>query len=145
MDFMKSLDASAAGLNAQRIRMNLISHNLANVNTTRTAEGGPYKRKDALFETVAPPTDFREALQSRIDAYLKQVQVSEIREDNRPPIRKFDPTHPDADASGYVALPNINVVEEMVNMMSASRSYEANVTAVKTTKDMAMTALEIGR
>jgi flagellar basal-body rod protein FlgC len=145
MDFMKSLDASAAGLNAQRIRMNLISHNLANVNTTRTAEGGPYKRKDALFETVAPPTDFREALQSRMDAYLSQVQVSEIREDNRPPIRKFDPTHPDADASGYVALPNINVVEEMVNMMSASRSYEANVTAVKTTKDMAMTALEIGR
>jgi flagellar basal-body rod protein FlgC len=145
MDFMKSLDASAAGLNAQRIRMNLISHNLANVNTTRTAEGGPYKRKDALFETVEPPADFREALRNRMDAYLRQVQVSEIREDNRPPIRKFDPTHPDADASGYVALPNINVVEEMVNMMSASRSYEANVTAVKTTKDMAMTALEIGR
>lgn len=145
MDFMKSLDASAAGLNAQRIRMNLISHNLANVSTTRTAEGGPYKRKDALFETVEPPTEFRDALKNRMDAYLKQVQVSEIREDNRPPIRKFDPAHPDADASGFVAMPNINVVEEMVNMMSASRSYEANVTAVKTTKDMAMTALEIGR
>ncbi|MEJ2642732.1 MAG: flagellar basal body rod protein FlgC [Desulfosarcinaceae bacterium] len=145
MDFMKSLDVSAAGLNAQRIRMNLISHNLANVNTTRTAEGGPYKRKDALFETVEPPADFKEALHSRMEAYLRQVQVSEIREDNRPPIRKYDPTHPDADESGYVSLPNINVVEEMVNMMSASRSYEANVTAVKTTKDMAMTALEIGR
>ena len=145
MDFMKSLDASAAGLNAQRIRMNLISHNLANVSTTRTAEGGPYKRKDALFETVEPQADFRDALKSRMDAYLKQVQVSEIREDNRPPIRKFDPAHPDADASGFVAMPNINVVEEMVNMMSASRSYEANVTAVKTTKDMAATALEIGR
>jgi flagellar basal-body rod protein FlgC len=145
MDFMKSLDASAAGLNAQRIRMNLISHNLANANTTRTKEGGPYKRKDAVFETVEPQTDFKGALQNRMEAYLKQVQVSEIREDNRPPIRKFDPTHPDADESGYVALPNINVVEEMVNMMSASRSYEANVTAIKTTKDMAMTALEIGR
>jgi flagellar basal-body rod protein FlgC len=145
MDFMKSLDASAAGLNAQRIRMNLISHNLANANTTRTAEGGPYRRKEAVFETVDPPTEFREALQSRMDAYLKQVQVSEIHEDNRPPIRKYDPTHPDADKSGYVAMPNINVVEEMVNMMSASRSYEANVTAIKTTKDMAMTALEIGR
>jgi len=145
MDFMKSLDTSAAGLNAQRIRMNLISHNLANVSTTRTAEGGPYKRKDALFETVEPKADFGETLQNRMDAYLKQVQVSEIREDNRPPIRKFDPGHPDADEGGFVAMPNINVVEEMVNMMSASRSYEANVTAVKTTKDMAMTALEIGR
>lgn len=145
MDFMKSLDTSAAGLNAQRIRMNLISHNLANVNTTRTAEGGPYKRKDALFETVAAPADFAETLQNRMDSYLKHVQVSEIREDQRPPLRKFDPTHPDADEGGYVSMPNINVVEEMVNMMSASRSYEANVTAVKTTKDMAMTALEIGR
>jgi flagellar basal-body rod protein FlgC len=145
MDFMKSLDTSAAGLNAQRIRMNLISHNLANVSTTRTAEGGPYKRKDALFETVEPSADFKDALRNRMDAYLKQVQVSEIREDNRPPIRKFDPAHPDADESGFVAMPNINVVEEMVNMMSASRSYEANVTAIKTTKDMATTALEIGR
>ena len=80
-----------------------------------------------------------------MDTYLKQVQVTEIREDRRPPIRKFDPAHPDADESGFVAMPNINVVEEMVNMMSASRSYEANVTAVKTTKDMAVTALEIGR
>ena len=106
---------------------------------------GTLVRKDALFETVEPPADFREALRNRMDAYLRQVQVSEIREDNRPPIRKYDPTHPDADESGYVALPNINVVEEMVNMMSASRSYEANVTTVKTTKDMAMTALEIGR
>jgi flagellar basal-body rod protein FlgC len=145
MDFMKSLDTSAAGMNAQRIRMNLISHNLANVNTTRTTEGGPYKRKDALFETVAPQADFAETLQNRMDSYLQQVQVSEIREDQRPPLRKFDPTHPDADEGGYVSMPNINVVEEMVNMMSASRSYEANVTAVKTTKDMAMSALEIGR
>jgi flagellar basal-body rod protein FlgC len=84
-------------------------------------------------------------LQNRMDSYLQQVQVSEIREDQRPPLRKFDPTHPDADEGGYVSMPNINVVEEMVNMMSASRSYEANVTAVKTTKDMAMSALEIGR
>jgi flagellar basal-body rod protein FlgC len=144
MNFIDALKTSASGLGAQRMRMNLISNNLANVNTTRTKEGGPYKRKDAVFEAQPLRSDFKETLTKQLPG-LTEVQVVEIRADRRPPLLKYDPGHPDADAKGYVALPNINVVEEMVNMISASRSYEANITAVKTTKEMASEALDIGR
>lgn len=145
MSFLDALETSASGLSAQRMRMKLISSNLANVNTTRTREGGPYKRKDLVFEANPKLDSFKQTLASRMEPQRYEVQVSEIRDDPRPPISKFDPSHPDADERGYVSLPNINVVEEMVNMISATRSYEANVTAVKATKDMAADAMDIGR
>lgn len=144
MNFLDSLKTSATGLSAQRLRMNLISSNLANVNTTRTKEGRAYRRKEAVF-AAAQPMDFGGTLDRRMAEGTGGVQVVDIREDNRPPILKYDPHHPDADAKGFVCLPNINVVEEMVNMISATRSYEANVTAVRATKEMASQALEIGR
>lgn len=145
MNFLDSLRTSASGLSAQRLRMNLISSNLANVNTTRTEQGGPYKRKDAVFAAVPHQNDFARTLARSIEPGLNEVQVTAIRDDDRPAITKYDPGHPDADANGYISLPNINVVEEMVNMISASRSYEANITAVKASKDMATDALDIGR
>jgi flagellar basal-body rod protein FlgC len=144
MSWLDALQISASGLSAQRLRMNLISSNLANINTTRTEEGGPYKRRDAVF-MADPQPDFNEALSQSLHPQDVAVQVAAIREDNRPPIQKYDPGNPDADANGYVALPNINVVEEMVNMISASRSYEANVTAIQSTKEMASAAIDIGR
>jgi flagellar basal-body rod protein FlgC len=145
MSFLDALQTSGSGLSAQRMRMNLIASNLANVNTTRTAEGGPYKRKDAVFAAHAPQAGFNDALRNQLAVQSIEVQVTAIREDPRPPIQKFDPGHPDADEKGFVLLPNISVVEEMVNMMSASRSYEANVTALKASKEMAASAIEIGR
>jgi flagellar basal-body rod protein FlgC len=143
MTFLDSLDISASGLSAQRIRMNLISSNLANVNTTRTENGEPYKRKDAVFEAVQE-SDFGDVLNERLDAAVSGVKVAGIIEDEKPFIEKYDPGHPDADENGYVRLPNVNIVEEMVNMISASRSFEANATAISATKDMAGAALKIG-
>ncbi len=147
MDFFDSLHISSTGLSAQRLRMNLISANLANINTTRTKNGGPYRRKDPVFAARVPAqkASFREMLASRRNEQLKEVAVVEIVEDSRPPIKRYDPTHPDADLNGYVAMPNINLMEEMVNMISATRSYEASVTAIKSAKDMALQALEIGQ
>ncbi len=145
MNFLDALHTSSTGLTAQRLRMNLISSNLANINTTKTEEGGPYKRKDAVFEAVKPLNNFKDVLNSQINQHLTEVQVAKIVDDTRPPVLRYDPDHPDADSKGYVAFPNINIVEEMVNMLSASRSYEANVTSIKTTKDMALSALEIGK
>jgi flagellar basal-body rod protein FlgC len=145
MDLYDALHTSSTGLAAQRLRMNLISANLANVNTTRTPEGGPYRRKEVVFEARSRAKSFRDVLQSRQNRQPADVQASRIIEDQRAPIVKFAPHHPDADEKGYVALPHINVMEEMVNMISATRSYEANITAVRAAKDMALKALEIGR
>ena len=143
MNFLDSLNISSTGLSAQRLRMNLISSNLANVNTTRTENGEPYKRKDAVFEAVQNP-DFENVLNEQVDNAANGVKVARIVEDEKPFIEKYDPGHPDADENGYVRLPNVNIVEEMVNMISASRSFEANATAVSSTKDMAAAALRIG-
>lgn len=145
MNFLDSLKTSATGLSAQRLRMNLISSNLANVNTPQAKEGKAYKRMDAVFSAQSQQPDFGQALADRLHPGLTGVEVVDIREDNRPPITKYDPHHPDADEEGFISLPNINVVEEMVNMISATRSYEANVTAVKSIKDMASAALDIGK
>ena len=145
MNFLDALNISSSGLSAQRMRMNLISSNLANINTTRTDAGGPYKRKDAVFAAQPLETEFGRALADRLQAGRNEVLVTAIVDDKRAPLLKYDPDHPDADEKGYVAMPNINVVEEMVNMISASRSYEANVTAVKATKEMVSEAIEIGR
>jgi flagellar basal-body rod protein FlgC len=145
MDFFDAIHTSSSGLSAQRLRMNLISGNLANVNTTRTREGGFYRRKEAIF--VARPLEgsFKKLLSDRINRQLSIVKVDRVLEDLNQPVMKYDPQHPDADEKGYIAMPNINVMEEMVNMISATRGYEANVTALKAAKDMASRALEIGK
>lgn len=145
MDFFDALNTSSAALSAQRLRMNLISGNLANVNTTRTSQGGPYRRKEAVFAAQPLERSFQQILADRRNNQITSVKVARVIEDRNPPVMKYDPRHPDADEKGYVAMPNINLMEEMVNMISASRGYEANVTALKAAKDMALKALEIGR
>lgn len=145
MNFFDAIHSSGSGLTAQRIRMNLVANNLANAQTTRTIDGGPYKRKLAVFETKPIERDFSKVLQQEVEKNPSQVNVSEIVDDKRQPVLKYDPMHPDANADGFVAMPNINVIEEMTDMLSASRSYEANVTAITTTKAMVQKALEIGK
>jgi len=145
MDFSDAIHISSSGLSAQRLRMNLISNNMANVYTTRTEAGGPYQRQDAVFSAVPLETSFDSIMQSQLKQQFSEVQVTEVVSDPRPPIVKYDPNHPDADEKGYVSLPNINLVEEMTNMMSAARSYEANVAAINLSKKMALKAMEIGR
>jgi flagellar basal-body rod protein FlgC len=146
MDFFSSLDVSSSALTAERTRMNLIAGNMANANSTRTAEGGPYKRKDAVFTALQPGSPkFGETL-SRFGAGAPEgVQVTAILEDQSAPHLQYDPKHPDADAKGFVALPNINMIEEMADMITASRAYEANITAAQAAKSMAMKTLELGR
>jgi flagellar basal-body rod protein FlgC len=145
MDFSTGMRVSASGLTAQRMRMNTISSNIANVNTTRTPEGGPYRRKDVVFEAMPDAKNFGEILTSAPDQRTQRVQVTDVLVDRKAPQLKYEPDHPDANEEGYVAYPNINLMEEMTNMIQATRSYEANVSAMQATKDMAMSALEIGR
>ena len=141
MDFLSSFRVTASGLSAQRLRMNLISENLANAQTTRTPEGGPFRRRDAIF--VARP--FADVLSGQMESGTTGVAVDRISMDQGEPRLQYDPSHPDANKEGYVQMPNIDVVTEMVNMMSASRSYEANVSVMNASKAMALKALEIGR
>ncbi len=145
MDLFTSMQTSASALTAERTRMNLISSNLANANTTRTPEGGPYKRKDAVFAATPLEGQFGRVLEGATRQELRQVTVTEVVEDKNPPRMQYDPSHPDADEKGYVAMPNVNVVEEMTDMISASRVYEANVMAAQAAKNMALKTLEIGR
>lgn len=145
MDFFNSIQTSSSGLSAQRLRMNLISGNLANVNTTRTRDGGPYRRKEAIFAAQPMNSEFNKILTDRLNNQTAGVRVDRIYEDTSPPMMKYDPSHPNANDKGYVAVPNINPMEEMVNMISATRGFEANVTALKAAKEMALKALEIGR
>jgi flagellar basal-body rod protein FlgC len=144
MDFLTGMRLSASGMTAQRERMNTINSNIANINTTRTPKGNPYHRKDILFEAIPKQKNFGEILTGN-QAKLQRVQVTDVLPDRRAPIFKYEPDHPDANEDGYVSYPNINLMEEMANMIQASRSYEANVSALQATKNMAMTALEIGR
>jgi flagellar basal-body rod protein FlgC len=143
--FFKSMAISSSGLAAQRIRMNILSSNLANAETTRTEEGGPYKRKDVVFTSDALGNPFEDFLDGTFLTQLKKVKVTDIHEDQNDPKRIFEPNHPDADKNGYVEKPNIQVMSEMVNMIAATRAYEANATALNSAKDMAIKAIEIGR
>jgi len=147
MSYFSALDASASALTAQRLRMDIISQNIANANTTRTEDGTPYRRKIVVFEENKESRPFSEYLTSASrERYLANgVKVSGIIEDSTPFKKVYDPGNPDADEEGYVEMPNVDVVTEMVNMISATRAYEANVTSINTTKSMAMKALEIGR
>ena len=145
MDLFTAMNTSSSALSAERTRMNLISSNLANANTTRTPEGGPYKRKDAVFSATAVTDGFGKALDGVAAKHLRQVMVSEIVEDKSQPRMQYDPSHPDADPQGYVAMPNVNVVEEMADMITATRVYEANVMTAQAAKNMALKTLEISR
>lgn len=145
MDFLTGMRVSSSGMTAQRLRMNTISSNIANINTTRTPEGGPYRRKDVVLEAMPEQKTFGEILHTEVDRNMNRVQVSDVHIDRGAPTMKFEPNHPDANAEGYVAYPNINLMEEMTNMIQATRSYEANVSALNASKGMAMSALEIGR
>ncbi len=145
MDFSKSMNISSSGLTAQRMRMNTISSNIANINTTRTPEGGPYRRKDVVFEAIPEAKSFGEILMSQPDRNLQRVQVTDVAVDRSAPLLKYEPDHPDANEQGYVAYPNINLMEEMANMIQATRAYEANISAMQATKDMAISALELGQ
>lgn len=146
MTIFNSLRTSATGLSAERLRMDLISNNIANVETTRTEEGGPYVRKVAVFK---PYRSFESILNNEQQKTMG-VTVDRIVEDTAPFRLEYDPEHPDAiqeegELKGYVQYPNVNPVKEMIDMITASRGYEANVTVMNSAKSMAMKALEIGR
>jgi len=147
MGYFSSLDISATGLTAQRLRMDIISQNIANAETTRNENGQPYRRKLVIFEEKSQNTSFSQYLNASSKEKIagNGVRVSNIVEDPSPLKKIYNPGHPDADVDGYVSMPNVDVLTEMINMISATRSYEANVTAIDTTKSMAMKALEIGR
>ena len=130
---------------AQRSRMNAISSNLANINTTRTPEGGPYRRKDVVFESMPDARNFGEMIKTPPNDNFQRVQVTDVHVDHDGVEMRYEPDHVDANEEGYVGYPKINLMEEMANMIQATRSYEANVSAIQATKDMALGALEIGR
>lgn len=142
---LEGLAISSSGLSAERIRMNVISSNLANANTTRTEEGGPYKRKDVLFTARNSGVNFDNLMRLAFDNNLKEVKVDGIVEDRKAPKMVFNPNHPDANEQGYVAMPNISVMEEMVNMITSNRNFESDTQAIQATKSMATTAISIGR
>ncbi len=147
MDPFLPLRICATGLRVQRLRMDLIASNIANVNTTQTPQGGPYRRKDLLVTAVPAVNnfDFSDILEANLNNSLYKVIPISVIEDQRPFKVVYQPSHPDADKNGYVKLPNISPLEEMVNMISALRAYEANVTVINNTKSMILKALEIGR
>jgi flagellar basal-body rod protein FlgC len=150
-DFFKSMDISTSALTAQRFRMDVIAENVANINTTRTANGGAYRRKTVILEQAQSNTSFAEQLSSGVNGVNDNrdtgngVKVAKVVEDESPFKLVYDPTHPDANEDGYVEMPNVNIVKEMVDLISSSRSYEANITALNAFKNIAMKALEIGK
>ncbi len=132
-------DISKSALSAERKRMHLIANNIANINTTRGVDGKPYRRKYAVFETILD----NEMSSEEGGLNEKGVRVAQVEEDKSPYIKVYDPNHPDADENGYVSYPNINVAEEMVDLVSASRAYEANIAVLKSTKTMILKLLEL--
>lgn len=145
MDFMTALDISASALATDRLAINVTAMNLANVKTTRTLEGGPYRRRTVIRATADIDGPFSAQMRTAMDRELKGVRPLNVLPDNRPPKRVYEPGNPDADADGVVIYPDINVVEEMTNLMTSQRNYEANTASVEAIKAMYMKALEIGR
>lgn len=145
MTLFKTMDLTAAGMSAQRTRMNVAAMNLANKSTTRTEDGTPYRRRDVVLESTTRP-DFGDAFASAMgDEDAMGVRVRDIVESNDEPMLVYDPGHPDADAAGYVAMPNVNPISEMVDLMGAARAYEAGTTVLQTVRSMADHALRIGK
>jgi flagellar basal-body rod protein FlgC len=147
MDLFKIFSISGSGMAAQRSRMTVVSGNLANTETTRTPDGGPYRRRDVVFRAAPPSGGFADDLgeAATFGDNAQGVEVVGVKQSSRPPRLLFDPHHPDANQEGYVSLPDINPMEEMVDMMSAVRSYEANLSAYNTTKSLIRRILDIGR
>lgn len=149
MGFFNTLKITGSALEAQRLRMDVIANNIANAETTRTVQGGPYRRQMPFFTAQgSSPSRIPMALAALSQAPLAPgggVKVSQIIEDTRPGARVYAPDHPDADKEGYVTYPNVDIVNELIDLMSARRSYEASVTALNAAKNMALKALEIGR
>ena len=140
MGLLDTLQITASGLTAQRLRLQTVASNMANARTTRTEEGGPYRKQMPLLEAVRD-----EPFGSEMDRAMSRVEVMGVVESDDPPVMVHDPGHPDADEEGYVAYPNVNVLEEMVDLMTTARTYEANANVLEMTDMMANTALEIGR
>ena len=144
MDILTAMKISGSALKAERARLNITAMNMANANTTRTIEGGPYRAKSVIFAAKPLERSFQDKLQSSNER-LRKVEVTKVVEDKTPFREVYDPSHPDADANGVVKLPNVNIVEQTVDMMNARRAYDANVTALSAAKSMALKALEISR
>ncbi|MDP7111178.1 MAG: flagellar basal body rod protein FlgC [Myxococcota bacterium] len=144
MDLVGLLQISASGLSAQQLRLEVISANLANASATRSTGGGPYIRKEPVFQSTDIP-NAAGAFRDQLSKHMQQVTVTDVQNDASGPRRVYDPGHPDADPTGYVLMPNVDVMREMVDLINASRSYEANVSALTTTRSMLLKALEIGR
>ncbi len=144
MSFLQSLNISGSGLTAQRLRMDVISENIANIDSTRTEAGGPYRRKMVILSSTG---DFQSMLMKNINKNEVNagVEVTDIVEDESDFKLVYNPEHPDADENGYVSMPNVDSLKETVDMMEAYRAYQANITALNTAKQMAVKALEIGR
>lgn len=143
MGFLDIMRVSSSGLKAQRTRMEIVAQNLANIHTTRTEEGGPFRKKEVVFLTsdVAATKSFDRMFSEKMEG----VKVDRITESNKPFEKIYDPGHPDADPEGYVTFPNLNLMEEMADMIAATRAYEANINVINTTKEMFMKTLDIGK
>lgn len=145
MSLFSTLSVSASGMAAQRTRAELLVENLANAETTRTPEGGPYRRKDAVFAEDDSMGSFSSEFNSALGSSSSGVMVAETTIDSSEPERRYQPGHPDADKDGYVAYPNVNPAEDMVDLLGASRNYEANVAAMSAVKDMIQKSLDLFR
>lgn len=143
MNIFSALRISSSGLSAERLRMDTVASNIANAETTKTTDGGPYRRKIVSFEENVDRA--LNKMSNRYEDKLLGVRAAKISEDQSPTKRVYDPSHPHADKDGYVEMPNVNILNEMVDLIAASRAFEANVTAMNAEKQMAMKALEIGR
>jgi flagellar basal-body rod protein FlgC len=141
MSFFTSLAVSGSGLAVERLRVDLASANLANANATQTAEGGPYRRRDAVISAQT----FGSAFGSELDRAVRRVAINDVRVDPRPPREIFNPAHPDAGPNGMLKIPNVNAVEEMTNLRNAQRSFEANLAAINISREMATRAMRVGK
>jgi len=139
MNILDTFEITASGLTAQRLRLQTVASNMANARTTRTEEGGPYKRQMPVLQAVRD-----EPFGTELERQMARVEIVAIKESTEPPVMVYDPGHPDADEEGYVAYPNVNILEEMVDLMTTSRTFEANANVIEVTEMMATQALEIG-
>ncbi|HJU09467.1 MAG TPA: flagellar basal body rod protein FlgC [Candidatus Binataceae bacterium] len=145
MSLFSTLSVSASGMTAQRARAELLVENIANADTTRTAEGGPYRRRDVVFQSSQVESPFSSVFGSTVDSEASGVSVNQVVIDNSQPDRRYMPGHPDADKDGYVSFPHINPAEDMVDLLGASRGYQANVSAISAIKDMIQRSIDLFR
>ena len=143
MSLFSVLSIGASGMQAQRVRAELLVENLANSETTRTPDGGPYRRKDAVFSSAPQGSPFSAEFQTQMGSFSNGVEVSDVFQDTRDPEMRYQPGHPDADTNGYVAYPRMNPAEDMVDLMAATRGYDANVSAMSAVKDMIQRSIDL--